>query len=310
MSHLARFCVLIVLAVGWTAPTAAAAGETIGVALASGRIFVGQVDPRTDGEHLWLRAEGPGAWICRPIRWDRIVLARHGDQNLSSEELQAVSEVLKSAPPETLEGGDPNSLPSPPAPHQDESATDEGRSVEPLPPPRQWIPDTRISNYLRAARAADSQVRWISIEAQVANWNQTVESDGIVVYLYPLDELGRVIPVDGTLDVDLIAAVPNGAPLGVPFPEIGRWTVHVTPDQFGPSGAMFKLPFQGAHPDFDLNLGPYGLVHARLSVPGNGSFETSQAMVRIRKYSAVRDENQQINGQRFFDVERVDRWGR
>lgn len=298
------------MAAAWMAPAAAAAGETIAVGLASGRVFVGEVDSRTDSEQLWLRAERPGISICRPIRWERILLARLGDQELSAEELQSLSEALKSAPPEQPEGGDPNSLPSPPAPRQDGSADIEGRTRQPLPPPKQWIPDTQMANYIQASRARDLQVRSINIDACVANWNQTVETDGIVVHLYPLDDQGYVVPVDGTLDVDLIAAVPAGAQLGVPFPQIGRWTVRVTPDQFGPSGAMFKLPFQGAHPEFDLNIGPLGLVHARLNVPGNGSFETSRSMVRIRQYSAVRDENQQINGQRFFDVERVDRWGR
>ncbi len=84
----------------------------------------------------------------------------------------------------------------------------------------------------------------------------------------------------------------------------------MTPDQFGADGAIFKLPFQAVHPEFDLNYGPWGVVHAKLSVPGNGAFETSASMVRIRPYSAVRDESQQITGQRFFDVERVERWGR
>jgi hypothetical protein len=88
---------------------------------------------------------------------------------------------------------------------------------------------------------------------------------------------------------------------------IGRWTVRLVPQQFGPAGAIVKLPFQGVHPEFDLNIGPYGLVHARLSIPGNASFEASDSMLRIRPYSAVRDESQQINGHRFFDVERVDR---
>ncbi len=305
-----RWCLPLVIAAGWLAPSAAAGGETVAVGLASGRVFVGEVDPRTNAQQLWLRSEKPGIAICRPIDWDRILLARHGDQELSGDELRAAADDLKSAPPEQLEGGDSKSLPSPPAPHQDESAAAEGRNVEPLPAPREWIPDYRIANYIRASRARDIQVQSISIDACVANWNQTVETDGIVVHLYPLDGMGGVVPVDGTLDVDLIAAVPAGAPLGVPFPEIGRWTVRVTPDQFGPSGAMFKLPFQGAASGIRSERWTLGLVHARLNVPGNGSFETSRAMVRIRQYSAVRDENQQINGQRFFDVERVDRWGR
>lgn len=298
-------------ACGWISPAAAAAGETVAVGLASGRVFVGEVDPRTDDEQLWLRAEGPGITICRPIRWDRILVARHGDEELSAEELRAEADTLISAPAENMAPADSDSLPPPPEPQQQDPSVGAGApQIETLPPPRLWIPDTRVANYIQAARARDLQVCSISIDAGVANWNQTVETDGIVLHLYPLDGLGFVVPVDGTLDVDLIAAVPAGAPLGVPLPQIGRWTVRVTPDQFGPTGAVFKLPFQGAHPEFDLNIGPLGLVHARLNVPGNGSFETSQAMVRIRQYSAVRDEAQQINGRRFFDVERVDRFGR
>ncbi len=89
-----------------------------------------------------------------------------------------------------------------------------------------------------------------------------------------------------------------------------RWTVRVTPDQFGADGAVFKFPFQSVHPEFDLKYGPWGVVHAKLSVPGNGTFEASDSMVRIRPYSEVRDRSQQINGQRFFNTERVERWGR
>lgn len=292
------FCPALLLACCFFAPTTAVAGETVAVGLASGRVFVGEVDPRTDAEQLWLRTEGPGIVFCRPIRWERILLARCGDQELSSEELQAMSEALISASSQNLQ--DHETLPAPPAP----------RAAENNPAPRQWIPDTRIANYIQASRARDIQVQSIDIDACVANWNQTVETDGIIVHLYPLDCMGCVVPVDGTLDVDLIAALPAGSRLGVPFPEIGRWTVRVTPDQFGPSGTVFKLPFQGAHPEFDLNIGPFGLVHARLNVPGNGSFETSRSTVRIRQYSNVRDEAQQITGQRFFDVERVDRYGR
>ena len=298
------FCPALLLACCFFAPTTAVAGETVAVGLASGRVFVGEVDPRTDAEQLWLRTEGPGIVFCRPIRWERILLARCGDQEYSSEELQALSEALKSAPSPSFRSGDSESLPAPPAPHQHDNAAAN------VAAPRQWIPDSRIANYIQASRARDIQVQSIEIDACVANWNQTVETDGIVVHLYPLDGMGCVVPVDGTLDVDLIAAVPAGSRLGVPFPEIGRWTVRVTPDQFGPSGAVFKLPFQGAHPEFDLNIGPFGLVHARLNVPGNGSFETSRATVRIRQYSNVRDEAQQITGHRFFDVERVDRYGR
>jgi hypothetical protein len=178
----------------------------------------------------------------------------------------------------------------------------------PAAKPAEWVPDHNLAHMIQAARANNTQVCSISIDTHVGHWNRTVESSGMVLHLYPIDGIGQVIPVDGTLDVDLIADVHPGAPQGTPLPRIARWTVRVCPDQFGPNGAVFKLPFQSYHPDFDLPLGPYGAVHATLSIPGNGSYEATDAMVRIRPYSAVRDNSQQINGSRYFDVERVNRW--
>ena len=175
--------------------------------------------------------------------------------------------------------------------------------------PKEWLPDHRMAQFIQAARANNTQVCSLSVDAQVANLNRTVEADGLVLHIYPLDGAGNMIPVDGTLDVELIASVPPGWPRGEPLPSIGRWSFRLIPQQFGPAGAIVKLPFQGVHPEFDLNLGPFGLVHARLSIPGNGSFEASQAALRIRPYSVIRDQSQLIDGRRFFDVERVDRRG-
>ena len=170
-------------------------------------------------------------------------------------------------------------------------------------------PTVEWREFIQAARANNTQVCSLSIDAQVANLNRTVEADGLVLHIYPLDGAGNMIPVDGTLDVELIASVPPGWPRGEPLPSIGHWSFRLIPQQFGPAGAIVKLPFQGVHPEFDLNLGPYGLIHARLSIPGNGSFEASQAALRIRPYSMIRDQSQLIDGRRFFDVERVDRRG-
>jgi hypothetical protein len=259
----------------------ASAGEPIAVAVASGRIFAGEVDSRTDEAQLWLRSVQPGCTLARPIAWQSIVLAERGDRQLSSAELQAQIDDLKTV--------------------------DDVPQVLP-PPPNPWAEDARLAQYIQTARENNTQVNSISIDAHVAQWSRTVQANGIVLHLYALDAMGRMMAADGTLDVELIAQVPPGSPRGESLPRIGRWTVRVTPDQFGPAGAVIKLPYQGVQPEFDLNVGPYGLVHATFSVPGAGTFETSQAMMRIRPYSAVRDEEQQLTGRRFFDIERVDRW--
>ncbi len=282
---------LLVVAICCGALPASRAAETIALATHGGRIFVGQVDAKSNAQSLWLRSENAGITLRRPIAWQVVALARHGEQELNAAQLLAKVDELKSVAKVTAE-----ELPVP-----GETAR------ETLPAPREWVPDLRAANFIAANRAANAQVCSIGIDAYVANWNRTVEADGIMLHLYPLDAAGNTIACDATLDVDLVASVSPGARRGTPLPNIGHWSMRVTPGQFGPNGFVVKLPFQSVQPEFDLDFGPLGLVHARLSVPGNGAFETSQAMVRIRPYSAVRDRSQQINGQRFMDVERVDK---
>jgi len=77
----------------------------------------------------------------------------------------------------------------------------------------------------------------------------------------------------------------------------------------GPSGAVYRLPFQAVHPEFDTDWAAHGLVHVRLTVPGHGVFEASQEVVRIRAFSPIRDELEMSTGRRFFPIERTGRGG-
>ena len=52
------------------------------MSVASGRTFVGEVDPQTDRDLLWLRiGEGPIV-VRRPIEWGRVVRVRQGEKEL------------------------------------------------------------------------------------------------------------------------------------------------------------------------------------------------------------------------------------
>ena len=308
--RLHRFSRLLVLAIGLclTRPPVSQAAEspTVAVGMSGGKVFLGQVDSRTDANRLWLRIERPGIVFRRPIDWESILLVRQGDREFSSQEFRTQALASKTTAT-ALAKTDADELPAPaaaPAPN------DAGRNRSQPPEkvagrPKEWIPDHRLANFIETARANNTQVCSLSIDAHVANFNRTVEADGLILHIYPLDGAGNMVAVDGTLDVELIASVPPGWPRGEPLPNIGRWTVRLVPQQFGPDGAIVKLPFQSVHPEFNLNIGPYGLVHASLSIPGNGTFEASEGMLRIRPYSTVRDQSQQIDGRRFFDNERV-----
>jgi hypothetical protein len=271
---------LIALAGPLFAATAAeaAAGEPVNVLLASGRHFAGVVDSRTNDAHLWLRTNESSISLLRPIDWDRVVSAQIGDKKLSAGELRAAVADLKTT----------------------QADREPRETSEAISGP------TRLSAASQNRAAAPNPVRTIQIDADLGHWAAGVEATGIVVTVRPLDADGRLVAVDGTLEVDLIGQRFTVVTEVNGFPPLGRWTVAVRTADFGPSGAVYRLPFQAVHPDFQFDLDPHGLVHARLSVPGDGVFEASQALVRIRAYSSVRDHVQQATGSRFLPVERVD----
>ena len=249
---------------------------TVAVGLRNGKVFIGLVDSRANEQQLWLRTSRAGVELRRPIDWENILLVRQGNREFSAAEFRV--EVLSSQTTATsLRMNEADELPAPSVvTAQNESSqgpAQVGANAGAVRP-KEWLPDRRMAQFIQAARANNTQVCSLSIDAQVANLNRTVEADGLVLHIYPLDGAGNMIPVDGTLDVELIASVPPGWPRGEPPPNIGHWSFRLIPQQFGPAGAIVKLPFQGVHPEFDLNLGPFGLVHARLSIPGNGSFRS------------------------------------
>lgn len=260
--------------------------ETITVHLASGRSFTAKIDPRTDSTQLWLRWERGSAVLRRPIRWDRVVRARVTGRELSGKEFyQIVQTIRRDAPAQAETAAAQRTIGIP-------GSTERTRS----------IPAVRSTPY---QERKTPRVRSLAMDALVANWDADVEVDGLLVHVYPLDADGAVVPVRGSLEVDLRGQWHNAVPRPQSFLGLGRWTRQVRFEDFGPRGAVYRLPFQGVHPEFDPAVAPHGAVHARLSVPGQGTFETTESTVRIRPYGAVRDDLQQATGRRFFPQERT-----
>ncbi len=267
-----------------SASAALAGGDVIQVTVTSGRTFIGQVDEQTDAERLVLRSGSDRAWVRRPIAWRRITSAEHDGQTLTVDELKTAAERLKTAPVEL-----PKS-PRPTASAADVTLLQHPTEVVPLPP----------------------IVCAITFDAALANWDGDVEADGLLIALQPLDDWGQYTPASGTVEIELFARqsrVFHHAPLsgGRTVEPIARWTCAVTPADFGPSGAVLKFPFGASHPEFAGDLGSYGLVHVRFSVPGSGVFAHSQDGVRIRPFTPLRDTMQLNTGRRFLPSEMTGR---
>ena len=265
---------------------AAEAAETVSVIAASGRQFRGEVDPRTNEQALWLRSGKPQAFVRRPIAWSRIVEVTVGEKKHSADEFRQLI-------------GSPDWQPA------NDAAPASPDSVAVTSP--EELPLHQASSWEPAEAPADLPAPIVSlhIDASVANWDSDVEVDGLLVNVYPLDAAGAIVPALGTLDVELIGQGATNGASGNPFPFLGRWSETVRPESVGVNGATLRLPFQWVRPDFNhkWDVSSFGMVHARLSVAGQGVFEDTASFTRIRPYSPVRDRMQQLRGKRFHPWE-------
>lgn len=267
------------------------AGEELTVHLQSGRSFTAQVDRRTDDAQLWLRFEYGASTVWRPIDWRRVVGVTYRGASFNQEEARTVAERIKS------KGA------------SEEPATDAYEErVEP------HGATLLTSAALSAGAASVGQVRSLQIDARVAHWTASPEVDGVVLTAAALDGAGCVVPVVGHLEVTLIGTRPEAArgkyvhSRGEPFPQLGSWTRQINTYASPTAEAQVQLPFTRQHPEFNYDLGAYGLVYAKLVVPGQGVFAASADLVRVRPYSPVRDQLQQLEGERFFPLENARRY--
>jgi hypothetical protein len=171
----------------------------------------------------------------------------------------------------------------------------------------------QVSAYAPLDELGFQRVRSIDVRAVLANWNSGVEMDGLILTVWPLGDEGQILPVSGTLEVELVGMQGDAAQSqysyfrGNPFPILAQWSRALLANNVTPAGAQFKLPFQAIHPEFNTRVGRYGLVQVRLAVPGHGTFASTVNLVRIRPFSPLRDIRQQLHLERFFPHEQLTR---
>lgn len=279
---------------------AAISEKQLTVTLHDGRQFRGQIGETSNSDQLVLRFVGDGITVWRPIAWNHIARAEVADRHITGAQLhKIVVEILTARNDNPFDADDqsPSALPEP------------TEFVSPVPgfyPIASGVPPA-------PRRPPPLSVRSLRIEAAVANWDADVEVDGLVLEILPLDQWGDIVPINGTVTAELIGNRPAALRTryvyhrGHPFPRLGRWTHRLQADR--PESYRVQLPFRAAHPEFDFDLAAWAVVHARLVVPGQGVFETTADLVRIRPFSPIRDWRQQvmISGGRFFPEERLGR---
>ncbi len=274
--------------------------QPLTVELASGRRFTGLVDVRTSDERLVLRFTRGGATLRRSIEWDRVVGASVSKQPIEPEQWKATALAMRTEGSAAKGSGFRTEVGG----QRSEVRGQESKSSpnSDLRPPtsdfRPPIPDSRVTT--------------VTFDARIANWDGDVETDGLIVELFPIDADGYAVPARGTVEVELFAPQMRDfsqAPLsgGDTLERLNRWTQAVEPEDFTTRGVRLKLPYAAVHPEFDLDWIGMGLVHVRLAVPGDGVFEDSIDGLRIRPYAPLRDRLEMNTGRRFVPTEAVGR---
>ncbi|MEX0725495.1 MAG: hypothetical protein WD065_04455 [Planctomycetaceae bacterium] len=256
-------------------PLAAAAtvDDLLVVRLLDGRVVRGELDGQTDDERLWLSASDPGIRLSSAFEWSEI------ESILREREMLTKNEVLKLASAIRAKTTPESQL--------------EQRIAFWFPKRENEDPALADVNF-RASRAG-RRVAFLEIEAHPVNWDRDAERDGLLVYVRPLDDDGRIVPVNGQIRLQLFGErfaqqTQRTFDASILFPQLGTWTQRLRVEDFGSDGAAIRLPYRRLHPDFNSDLAAHALLTARLGIAGQGTFDDSTADVFIRPASRYRDE--------------------
>lgn len=213
------------------------------VEVLGGRVFTGEVDPRSDENSLWLCSNrGPSA-IFRPLEWNCIAAVELAGLRFTTEEFRA---AMRSAGKTLGTASRPHSghrtirLVGAPDTSGTGIASVEAAGRRIFDTPR--LPSPAVG------------IRWLEIEVRTGNWDGDVEPDGVLVQIRPHDADGVLTAVDGSLTVELVGKEKHPVNRARDYVDLGRWTHEVRVEEFGPSGATYRVPFSARNPVFDMGL--------------------------------------------------------
>jgi hypothetical protein len=266
--------VAVLIASALAAKTRAA--TPLEIRLRDGRIVKGEIAPRSSATHLWLRGGDDEIAIESGFPWSQLQSVTMEGKPLFAADLRAL--------------------------FQRETAT---KSPVPLPTPQAPWTQQRVEAF-PVTSDVTANIRSLYIDVSLARWNAFVPTSGLAVTMMPLDGAGALLPIRGDLTLTVYANIWGGSRSSDDrngMRELARAYHLIRPEAFDHGPPTFQIPFEGDHPELDQRVEPYGLVHARLGVNGQGVFEASDGFVRLRPYSPLRDHRNQFGQPRFLPIE-------
>lgn len=272
LSMAARLCVILL-------PLAqCVAADPMTAELLDGREVSGVIDVKTDSDQLWIRRDEAHFSLISGFPWNQVRRGQIREQTLDRNALKAWALEHKQVGRLLLEL---------------ESSTDSQQE--------QAATDPRFTSI-------ESPVSSLAIESYLANWDSDAQSDGLRVFVSPLDSHGRIVPINGQIEYTLVVEEEkiNGGQSGSlrpVFRELDRGSFVVRREHFSQGPAVYELPFNQQHPDIALNIATEALLHVRLGISGQGVFEASDAQVCLREKSRFRDQLQYYTPHRYLNIE-------
>ena len=282
------------------------ASTVVTLLLANGRKTLGLIDSTTDDMHLVIRQSSASVVLRTRVPWISIASIDIENQSVTVTELQQRLPQLHTVGPRSAFAVSPSTVVI------QREADPEFESVSPYRGNVVTIssdaPET-VSPASPVTPSAQRRVRSLQFSTQPANWDDDAEVDGLLIQIRPVDEVGRLVPVNGTLDLKLLGlsrtsggqVQPGLSP--VEFPVLDSWSQAVRRADFTNEGAVYRLAFRHYRPDREVSVDPVGLTNARLSVSGVGTFAASEDITLLRPYSHIRDQHQMFRGTRMLPDE-------
>lgn len=258
---------------------------------------VGRVDVATDDEALVLRHAFGGVVVRTRIPWTSITEVVMNNATISIDE-------LKRQLPSLMSQGPPSAFAFISSTATSDSASTRKSPAEAPYQGRPVIVLASATSESLSRTTITGRPRSLQLATQPANWDSDAEVDGLLVAVRPVDEFGRLIPVNGQLSLKLygLAATQGGQSQRTSspfeFPVVEETSLVIRREDFTPEGAVYRLEFRRFSPERDPAIDAVGLLNGRLVVPGIGTFAASESITWLRPYSPLRDMHQMFEGRR------------